>query len=169
MTAPAYKSKPSNRQLEPLTIGQLAWVLKHLPNKACGPDAVTAQLLRTAPPLALQPLLKLFHEMEAQAMLPTQQQMHMVVMLPKNSSKERPIALTSVLYRVWRRLRKPLLDQWQKQLPATMDHDRSRPGASLTSCPRKASPARSTPSQWTTWRHMPRGYVHLLPSQSHSG
>ena len=67
------------------------------PDEACGPDAVFAQLLRTAPPLALQPLLKLFQEMEAQAMLPTQQQMHMVVMLPKNSIKERPITLTSVL------------------------------------------------------------------------
>ena len=41
------------QQLEPLTIGQLAWVLKNLPDKACGPDAVTAQLLRTAPQLKL--------------------------------------------------------------------------------------------------------------------
>ena len=95
------------QQLEPLSIGQLAWVLKHLPDKACGPDAVSAQLLRNAPPLALPPLLKLFQEMERTALLPTQQQMHMVVMLPKNSSKERPITLTSILYRVWRRLRKP--------------------------------------------------------------
>ena len=67
--------------------------------------------------------------METQALLPTQQQMHMVVMLPKNSSKERPITLTSVLYRVWCRLRKPLLDQWQ--LPASMDHDRARRGAQV--------------------------------------
>ena len=119
------------QQLEPLTIGQLAWVLKHLPDKACGPDAVSAQLLRNAPPLALPPLLKLFQEMEQEAFLPTQQQMHMVVMLPKNSSKERPITLTSVLYRVWCRLRKPLLDKWQRALPASMDHDRARPGAQV--------------------------------------
>ena len=105
------QAKQQAQQLEPLTIGQLTWVLKHLPDKACGPDAVTAQLLRTAPPLAVKALLHLFQEMEAQALLPTQQQMHMVVMLPKNSSKERPITLTSMLYRVWRRLRKPLLDQ----------------------------------------------------------
>ena len=69
--------------------------------------------------------------METQAQLPTQQQMHMVIMLPKNSAKERPIALTSLLYRVWCRLRKPLLDQWQKQLPTTMQHDRARPGAQV--------------------------------------
>ena len=119
------------QQLEPLSIGQLAWALKHLPDKACGPDAVSAQLLRNAPPLALPPLLKLFQEMERTALLPTQQQMHMVVMLPKTSSKERPITLTSILYRVWCRLRKPLLDQWQRALPPSMDHDRARPGAQV--------------------------------------
>ena len=67
--------------------------------------------------------------MEEKIQLPTQQQMHMVVMLPKNAAKERPITLTSLLYRVWRRLRKPLLDEWQKQLPADMNHDKARPGA----------------------------------------
>ena len=103
------------QQLEPLTISQLTWALRHLPDKACGPDAVTAQLLRTAPPLAVKALLKLYQDMEEKVQLPTQQQMHMVVMLPKNAAKER--------------LRKPLLDEWQKQLPATMNHDKARPGA----------------------------------------
>ena len=70
-------------------------------------------------------------EMETKVQLPTQQQMHMVVMLPKNEAKERPITLTSLLYRVWCRLRKPLLDDWQKHLPATMQHDRARPGAQV--------------------------------------
>ena len=125
------QARQQAQQLEPLTIGHLASVLKHLPDKACGPDAVSAQLLRTAPPLALQPLLKLFQDMEHQAQLPTQQQMHMVIMLPKTSTKERPITLTSLLYRVWCRLRKPVLDQWQKQLPPTMQHDRARPGAQV--------------------------------------
>ena len=38
------------QQLEPITIGHLAWVLKHLPDKACGPDAVSTQLLRNGTP-----------------------------------------------------------------------------------------------------------------------
>lgn len=105
-------------------MGHLAKVLKALPDKTSGPDAVSAQLLRTAPPLFLAPLLKLIHEMENQAQLPTQLQMRMVVTLPKNIAIERPIASTSVLYRVWRRLRKPLLDQWQKNLPRHMDQVR---------------------------------------------
>ena len=112
------------QQLEPLTAGQLHRVLKALPDKASGPDAVSTQLLRSIPPSALGPLLQLYQQMESSAELPTQQQMHLVVMLPKNTKMERPITLTSVLWRVWCKLRKPLLDQWQKQLPAFMDHDR---------------------------------------------
>ena len=93
----------ARQQLEPLTHGQLAKVLKGLPDKASGPDAFSAQLLRNAPPLARGPLLKLFQQMEQQVQLPTQLQMHMVLTLPKNSR----ITLTSVLYRVWCRRRKP--------------------------------------------------------------
>ena len=67
--------------------------------------------------------------MEATATLPTQLQMSLVVMLAKNEIVERPITLTSVLYRTWCRLRKGLLDQWQLELPHHMDYDRARPGA----------------------------------------
>ena len=53
------------------------------------------------------------------------------VMLPKNQKLERPITLTSTLWRVWCRLRKPLLDKWQQHLPASMNHDKARPGANV--------------------------------------
>lgn len=119
------------QQLEPITIRHLAKTLKGLPDKASGPDAVSAELLRAAPPLSLGPLLKLIQDMEQPAQLPTQLQMHMVAMLPKNQTIERPITLTSTLYRVWRRLRKSLLDDWQHNLPAHMNHDRARPGAQV--------------------------------------
>ena len=148
------QARQQAQQLEPLTIGHLTWVLKHLPDKACGPDAVTAQLLRTAPPLAVKALLKPYQETEAQAQPPTQQQTRTVVTLPKNSSKERPITLTSILYRVWCRLRKPLLDEWQKQLPASMNHDRARPGAQVLYVA-TATTTRSTQSQWQTWTSRP--------------
>lgn len=39
---------------------------------------------------------------------------------------ERPITLTSTVYRLWCKLRK---DQWQLQLPFSMNYDRARPGA----------------------------------------
>ena len=59
----------------PISIGQLASTLKKLPDRACGPDAISTQLLRNAPPHALPALLKLIQEMEATATLPTQLQM----------------------------------------------------------------------------------------------
>ena len=70
-----------------------------------------------------------FQDMEAKAELPTQLQMSMVVMLAKNEKVERPITLTSVLYRTWCRLRKGLMDEWHNSLPKEMDYDRARPGA----------------------------------------
>lgn len=76
------KQHKQAQQLEPLTPGQLSRILKALPDKASGPDAVSTQLLRSIPPLALGPLLQLYHKMESTAELPTQ--MHLVVMLPKN-------------------------------------------------------------------------------------
>ena len=125
------QAKQQAQSLPTLTQGMLQRVLKTLPDRASGPDAVSAQMLRSAPPLALTPLLNLFIDMENPAELPTQMQMHMVVMLPKNQKLERPITLTSMLWRVWCRLRKPLLDEWQKQLPDQMNHDKARPGANV--------------------------------------
>ena len=116
-------------QLPPLTIGHLTRVLKQLPDRACGPDAISTQLLRNTPPQALPSLLQLLHDMEKSATMPTQLQMSLVVMLAKNEKVERPITLTSVLYRTWCRLRKSMLDSWQLNLPPSMDYDRARPGA----------------------------------------
>ena len=122
-------AKQQAAQLPPLTYEQLGRTLKHLPDKACGPDAITTQLLRTAPKQALQPLLSLLQAMEAKAELPTQLTLSLVVMLAKNEKVERPITLTSVLYRVWCKMRKPLMDAWQNNLPQAMNYDRARPGA----------------------------------------
>ena len=35
------------------------------------------------------------------------------------------------MYRLWCRLRKPVLDAWQADLPDFMHHDRARPGAQV--------------------------------------
>ena len=91
-------------QLPELTIGHLAKTLKKLPDRACGPDAISTQMLRTAPPQALPGLLKIFQDIETTATLTTQLQMS------NNEKVERPIALTSVLYCTWCRLRQSILD-----------------------------------------------------------
>ena len=53
--------------LEPLTQGMLQRVLKALPDRASGPDAVSRQMLKSIPPLALTPLLQLYQTMEHNA------------------------------------------------------------------------------------------------------
>ena len=147
-TSLSQEAKAQAQQLPPLTAGKLNHILKALPDKASGPDAVSTQLLRSIPPLALSPLLKLFQTMEEEAELPTQLRRHLVVMLPKNS---KIITLTSVLWRVWCRLR-------QRTLPADMDHDRARPGA----CVLHAAETRGAQSAPQEWGHSPRGHVDVL-------
>ena len=77
------QAKRQAAELPALTFEQLGKTLKHLPDKACGPDAITTQLLRTAPKQAIQPLLGILQTMEAKAELPTQLTMSLVVMLAK--------------------------------------------------------------------------------------
>ena len=86
-------------------------------------------MLRTAPPQALPPLKRILRYYELRGTLPTQMIQSLIVMLPKNERCERPITLTSTVYRPWCRLRKDLLDQSQLQLPFSMNYDRARPGA----------------------------------------
>lgn len=85
MARPSLQEAARNQaaQLPPLTIGHLAKTLRKLPDRAFGPDAITTQLLRTAPKQALQPLLGILQTMEATAELPTQLQTSLVVMLAK--------------------------------------------------------------------------------------
>ena len=157
------QAKQQAATLPPLTFEQLGKTLKHLPDKACGPDAITTQLLRTAPKQALQPLLSLLQTMEAKAELPTQLTMSLVVMLAKNEKVERPITLTSVLYRVWCRMRKPLLDEWQRSLPPSMDYDRAQ---TRGHCPSRRVGATGAPRNCQVPHqarsHRPAGHEHLL-------
>ena len=99
--------------------------------------------------------------MEEEAELPTQLRMHLAVMLPKKKI-ERPITLTSVLWRVWCRLRKPLLDEWQRSLPADMDHDRARPGACVLHVALERLLRQGAQSAPQEWGHSPHGHVNVL-------
>ena len=86
--------------LPEISLGHLAHVLKHLPDRAAGPDGIPTQLLRTAPPQALQPLRQTLRCYELHGILPTQMIQSLIVMLPKNEQCERPITLTSTVYRL---------------------------------------------------------------------
>ena len=102
-------------------------VIKKLPNKASGPDGISYDFLKQLPFEAVTQLAKLLNTMEQEALLPTQLRMVSIVMIPKNPKVERPIALTSCLYRLWNRVRKQDIVKWQLSLDSIMPWDHARP------------------------------------------
>ena len=90
---------------------QIVETLKGMPNKKGGPDGCTFRLLTMLPRLVpwysffMTLNVGLFHNIEQFLLV------H-VACLPKDVVCERPICLTHVLYRLWCKLRKPLVDHW---------------------------------------------------------
>ena len=66
-------------------------------------------------------------EMERAALLPTQMTYTNIVLIPKSAKVERPIALTSCLYRVWNSYRKHDIQRWQLTLDDDLPWDQARP------------------------------------------
>ena len=102
-------------------------IMRKLPNKAAGPDGISYDFLRHLPYPAVERLAKLLTEMEQEAELPLQMRHTNIVMIPKNERIERPIALTSCLYRLWNSYRKHDLQKWQLGLDKDMPWDHARP------------------------------------------
>ena len=101
--------------------------MRKLPNKAAGPDGISYDFLRHLPYPAVSRLASLLTEMERSAELPIQLRHTNIVMIPKNERIERPIALTSCLYRLWNSYRKHELHRWQLSLDQDMPWDFARP------------------------------------------
>ena len=102
--------------IPPIDSSVLRKILRRLPNKAAGPDGITYDFLTHLPYPAVNRLAQLLTEMENTDTMPTQMLLTNIVMIPNNSRVERPIALTSCLYRVWNRYRKYDLHRWQLSL-----------------------------------------------------
>ena len=73
-------------------------------------------------------LTDLYHEMEGQVGVPFQLQVAQVALLPKTALKERPISLTSVLWRIWTKLRRSSLAIWLEEYSRTSGFDSAVPG-----------------------------------------
>ena len=111
----------------PLDTVILQKLMRKLPNKAAGPDGISYDFLRHLPFPAVERLAQLLTEMERTAELPTQLRYTNIVLIPNNEKIERPIALTSCLYRLWNRYRKFELQHWQLGLDKDMPWDQARP------------------------------------------
>ena len=115
-------------QLPPFQSYHLQQLLRKLPHKAAGPDGISYNFLRHLPYPAVEKLAELLTNMEREGELAVQLRATNIVLIPKNSRVERPIALTSCLYRVWCSCRKADLQRWQLTLDDTLPWDQARPG-----------------------------------------
>ena len=99
-----------------------------LPQKASGPDGISYALLKNLPLEGVTDLCHMYRQWEVTGRLPEQVCATLVVLLPKKEDIERPISLTSVLYRTWCKLRWDKLRQWQSTVGQRLPWERSVPG-----------------------------------------
>ena len=82
---------------------------------ALGPDQLSPRQLRRLPPEGVEALLRIYLDMEQGILVPEVFQQAFVALLGKPGGGERPIALMPMLYRVWMRLRKNLVAEWDAE------------------------------------------------------
>ena len=116
-------------RLEALTAGAMLKKAKSLSSKAAGIDAISNDLIRNLPFEGMQDLAQLLRHIEMTSEVPMQWLASLVVLIPKNATIERPIALTSSVYRFWCKMRGDLIKQWQSQLGGLMPWERAKPGS----------------------------------------
>ena len=64
----------------------------------------------------MRDLVTMYHQIEADGIVPNQWLVALIAMLPKTAEIERPIALVATMYRLWCRLRNDYTKEWQGQL-----------------------------------------------------
>ena len=79
-------------------------------------------------PEGVTDLCNMYRRWELEGRLPDQVRTTLVLLLPKKADIERPISLTSVLYRTWCRLRWDKLRPWQRSIGHKLTWERSVPG-----------------------------------------
>ena len=114
--------------LPPLSAEQVKIACLATGNKKGGLDGWTFRALRNIPDSSYQQLAELFRLFEVELSLPIQMQAVQVVLLAKSPEKERPISLTSVLWRVYSKMRRPLLESWLREYAAFAPFDAATPG-----------------------------------------
>ena len=97
-------------------------------NKKGGIDCWSHKAVRNLTDQGYQMLTDLFHEMESHVSIPFQLQVVQVALLPKNEVNERPISLTSVLWRIWTKLRRSSLAVWLEDYSRSSGFDSAIPG-----------------------------------------
>ena len=119
------------RSWEDLDPREVMKKLRKLPQKACGPDGISYALLKNLPIEGVIEMCHMLRRWELAGRLPDQVCTTLVLLLPKKVDIERPISLTSVMYRTWCRLRWDKLRQWQTTIGQRLPWERSLPGTQV--------------------------------------
>ncbi|CAE7264437.1 unnamed protein product [Symbiodinium natans] len=96
--------------------------------KKGGPDGWDFNDLRDLPRDAYAVLANVFNKMEEDLAIPLQVSQVQIVLLAKSALKERPIGLTSVLWRLWCKTRRFLVSQWLDSYIPDHPFDSAIPG-----------------------------------------
>ncbi|CAE7233951.1 unnamed protein product [Symbiodinium natans] len=96
--------------------------------KKGGPDGWDFNDLRDLPRDAYAVLANVFKKMEEDLAIPLQVSQVQIVLLAKSALKERPIGLTSVLWRLWCKTRRFLVSQWLDSYIPDHPFDSAIPG-----------------------------------------
>ena len=118
------------QQLRPINLERALRRFRTVARKACGPDEWTADMLRALNPEAGTLLVEEMMQWEREGVLPDQLTIVRYTLLPKSAEDERPIGLTSYLYRSYCRLRWDLYAQWLEEYRRSAPWDRALPGHS---------------------------------------
>ena len=97
-------------------------------SKKGGPDGWDFNDLRDLPPDAYAVLANAFNKMEEDLAIPLQVSQVQIVLLAKSALKERPIGLTSVLWRLWCKTRRFMVSQWLDSYIPDHPFDSAIPG-----------------------------------------
>ena len=110
---------------------QFLCTLQDMARKKPGLDAWMVQDLLLMPEAALSSLVYQLRQAEIKGKWPVQIQHVAIATLPKDELAERPIALTSMLYRCWNKCRKHLLAAWIKATQGITPWDLLIPGSEV--------------------------------------
>ena len=113
------------QQWQEIQLDQAKKIIQQLGQKAAGPDGLSNDLLKCLPWEGIKELVR---EIELTGKFPQQYVTSLIVMIPKCQTIERPIALVNVLHRLWCKLRRGPILQWQKDVQHTMEWERALPG-----------------------------------------
>ena len=104
--------------------------IKLMADKTGGPDGLTVSMLKNLSDAQLGELATHLNHWETTGQMPLMVTTSLVAMLPKKIDKERPIALTSMAYRLWCKARWDKFQTWSAQYSVSSPWDRAQKGSS---------------------------------------